>query len=252
MSRFDPGKPWNGHAAAYTFTTDDGYDYNLNWRDEMVQHGRRYTAFVNSGTINGSLRLTLSELRELSDNGVEIGGHSQDHLHLPVESEASLDVQVLDDHAQLEDWLQKPVRGFAYPYHEHGHRELRKVAEVYEYARNGATGGVNLLGPGEPHEWALLRDWLGRYSIPMRTQSSELVGAGSSFSEAQTRAAVQTKAAYWIEHSLWEIHLAHIQSECDTTHLGWILEELAGLDVWIAPMGEIVRYIDTFRRRISV
>lgn len=249
MSRFDPGKPWNGHAAAYTFTSDDGRAINNDWRDTMVAAGARFTAFLNSGFVDTADHVTTAEAKQLADDGIEIGGHTINHYHLPTLNDADLQTEIVDDQSALEDLVQRPVRSFAYPYHEHGMREIGKVAQYYDAARNGATGGVSLVGPQEPHEWALFRNAVNRYSIPMRTQSSELTGASLSYNEAQTRAAVQTKAAYWITHNLWEIHLAHLSTEMDTTHLAWILDELKDLDIWIAPFGEVVRWWDVWHRR---
>lgn len=73
------------------------------------QIGRR------AGELPNDLMLTTKELRDLSDSGVEIGGHTQHH---PILASLSLDAaksEILAGKNELEALLQKPVRYFAYP-----------------------------------------------------------------------------------------------------------------------------------------
>lgn len=73
--------PWNGKAAAFTFTTDDGYIDNMYWKKVFDSFGYNFTAFIVAGAINQG-GLTTNDLNDLHNSGHEIASHSITHPFL--------------------------------------------------------------------------------------------------------------------------------------------------------------------------
>lgn len=59
--------------------------------------------------------MTPDEIRKLSSLGVDIGAHTVDHPILQSQDEQEQLRQIQTSKETLENWLQKPVTGFAYP-----------------------------------------------------------------------------------------------------------------------------------------
>jgi peptidoglycan/xylan/chitin deacetylase (PgdA/CDA1 family) len=91
--------------------------------------------------------LDWAELAEVAGAGVEIGNHSLIHHPLDVLPVAQLREEVVRSHDELEQRLQRKIRGFAYPHGYHG-RRVRDV--VREAGHDNATEvGRRLHRPGE-------------------------------------------------------------------------------------------------------
>jgi hypothetical protein len=78
----DPESWPDGRLAAFTWTTDDGFDDNLLYAPSFESRGLAYTAFVNSGRIGVSGKLSWSDLQTLHLAGHEIANHTRDHVAL--------------------------------------------------------------------------------------------------------------------------------------------------------------------------
>ncbi len=77
----DPA-PWNGHAAAFCFSTDDGRSLNLAYADTLAARGLPMTAFITWTYLDwpGGDHLSREDLVALHARGnVEIGAHSLSH-----------------------------------------------------------------------------------------------------------------------------------------------------------------------------
>jgi peptidoglycan/xylan/chitin deacetylase (PgdA/CDA1 family) len=120
----EPNK-WTGRTAVITF--DDGYADNLAACEELQKRGMRASWFIVTGSIGESPKwpadgrpagrlLNASELREMQENGMEIGSHSVNHVRLPTLDEAHLRQELTHSKATLEDVLGAPVTSAAYPY----------------------------------------------------------------------------------------------------------------------------------------
>ncbi|RPJ43698.1 MAG: hypothetical protein EHM19_08185 [Candidatus Latescibacterota bacterium] len=73
---------WNGHAAAFSFTTDDGFDDNLTYREVFDRHDRHFTAFVIPSRVGTPGYLRPEDLDALHEAGHEIGSHGMNHVVL--------------------------------------------------------------------------------------------------------------------------------------------------------------------------
>jgi peptidoglycan/xylan/chitin deacetylase (PgdA/CDA1 family) len=73
--------------------------------------------------------------RDLLAAGWEIGSHSLTHPGLDFLDAARARAEICESKLRLEDVLQTPVRGFAFPYGRFGRREIDLACEAgYEYA----------------------------------------------------------------------------------------------------------------------
>ena len=74
------------------------------------------TLFVSPGRIGESGYLTWAELREITEQGVDVGSHGLDHQSLARLPIARARGQIIDSKRILEDRLGKPITAIAYPY----------------------------------------------------------------------------------------------------------------------------------------
>lgn len=91
-------------------------------------------------------RLTPAQIRELRDAGVEIGAHSVSHPNLAVAPEDLTRFEMLESRRVLEEILQEPVTGFAYP-GGRMHAATQHIAKGlgFAYALSTVTG-INMPG----------------------------------------------------------------------------------------------------------
>ncbi|MBZ0267312.1 hypothetical protein K8I85_04105, partial [bacterium] len=78
----DPTLYPGGKLAAFTWTTDDGYDMNLVYDQIFTARGLHFSAFLNSASIGNANKMTWSDVRFLYAQGHEIGNHDRDHASL--------------------------------------------------------------------------------------------------------------------------------------------------------------------------
>ena len=91
--------------------------------------------------------LTVEQLMELSNMGVEIGAHTCSHPILSCESNPAASFEIAESKRTLEDVLKKPVDFFAYPNGRRGidydERHVRMVREAGFVAAVSTDNGVN-------------------------------------------------------------------------------------------------------------
>ncbi len=147
-----------GKLIAVTF--DDGYrNFLTEGLPALANADARATLYASVGHLGAGADwlgrwspefgplLTWDELAEVAEAGVEIGNHSLIHHPLDVLPAAQLRAEIVRSHDELEQRLQRKVRGFAYPHGYHG-RRVRDV--VREAGHDNATEvGRRLHSPGE-------------------------------------------------------------------------------------------------------
>ncbi|HLM00032.1 MAG TPA: polysaccharide deacetylase family protein [Pyrinomonadaceae bacterium] len=74
--------------------------------------------------------LNWEMVREMSRKGINFGGHTANHVVLPLEDEAMLEAEIVDSKKELERQLNKKVVSFAYPNGEYDARVRQFVAEA--------------------------------------------------------------------------------------------------------------------------
>ena len=118
-------------------TFDDGYadNYKVAW-PILKRNNLPFTIFVttnldNLDTLNNHFsRITWEQLKEMSDNGVDIGGHGVNHTDLNALFEKQLEEEVENCYQTLAKQLGKPAKNFSYP----GGKYDEKVIEAVKKA----------------------------------------------------------------------------------------------------------------------
>jgi peptidoglycan/xylan/chitin deacetylase (PgdA/CDA1 family) len=121
------GTQLNGREVVITF--DDGFrDNYTNALPVLRQYGFSAAVFVVSGSVGGANEWMVQngyprremaswdELREMAEQGVEIGSHTVTHCSLDTADERSATCELRDSRQQIGERLGRPVRFFAYPY----------------------------------------------------------------------------------------------------------------------------------------
>ncbi len=91
------------------------------------------TFFISSDLIGDSVHLNWEQVRAIAAAGMEIGGHSANHVHVPELNETGLLNEVTGDKHRIESEIGKPITVFAYPFQE------KSDAGDAEVARAGYT-----------------------------------------------------------------------------------------------------------------
>ncbi len=119
---------WPEHCVALTF--DDGFaNFYESAMPEIAKHDFSATVFVISGHVGGkndwdappaglgSQRLlTWTRIRELAEQGIEIGAHTRTHPDLRRLSESEIEEEIAGCCFEISDRIGQPVENFAYPY----------------------------------------------------------------------------------------------------------------------------------------
>ena len=98
-----------------------------------------------SGELSGRPLLTWEQLRQLSDDGIQIGAHTRTHPVLVDLSPGSARVEIESSKEDLENALALPISVFAYPYGK-SDTAVEKMAETAGFLGSCTVdGGLNTL-----------------------------------------------------------------------------------------------------------
>jgi peptidoglycan/xylan/chitin deacetylase (PgdA/CDA1 family) len=140
-------------------TFDDGYaDFAANAAPVIAERGVGATLFQTTGCIgghhDGAPMLTATDLVDLAEVGIEIGAHSVTHPHLDVIAPARRQEELRASRERLEDLLQRPVHGVAYPHGSHD-RATKSAAGAAGYRWAAAVKNA-FSHPGDD-PWSIAR-----------------------------------------------------------------------------------------------
>ncbi|MEA2466606.1 MAG: hypothetical protein QOJ57_732, partial [Thermoleophilaceae bacterium] len=117
--------------------------------------------------------LGWEELRELADEGWEVGSHTRSHPRLPQLSDAELAEELEGSRAACEEGLGRPCRTLAYPY---GDADERVKAAAASAGYSMAAGLPDRrLGAKDPFDWPRLGVYHGDDRRRFRVKISPLV-----------------------------------------------------------------------------
>ena len=141
--RASDAPPGFGHALV-SLTFDDGSQgFWDNARTVLDANGFKTTQYIPTlGLGTDNWLMTTSEVRQLSEQGHEIGSHSVTHPDLTTVTDTQLASELVDSKKTLETAIGKPVVNFAYPFGAYdarvidamksaGYRSGRSVEEGY-------------------------------------------------------------------------------------------------------------------------
>ncbi|GGV62833.1 hypothetical protein GCM10010294_13880 [Streptomyces griseoloalbus] len=140
------GRPLPARPVLVTF--DDGYEgVHRHALPVLAKHGFPATLFVATGWLRGpydtggglDTMLDWDQVRELADNGVEIGGHSHSHPQLDQLDDGTLRSELILCKEIVSDQLGTVPASFAYPY-GYSSRRVREAVRETGYAQALAVG----------------------------------------------------------------------------------------------------------------
>lgn len=123
-------------------TFDDGnFDIYNNAFPILRKFGYVATFYVVESYINGQDMITTDQLKELIQNGWQIGSHSKTHVHLPFEG-VDLADELRMSKLEMEEKLGVPINSIAYPFGEINEDVIRLT---YSYGYKSGVGlGVSV------------------------------------------------------------------------------------------------------------
>ncbi len=127
--------------AVVSLTFDDTFADQQVAVDLLDERGMRGTFYVNSGRVNASGFLTLSQLLEWQAQGHEIAGHTTNHINLPMQAPDEARRQVCNDRVALLG-MGFAVTSFAYPFGA-SNALTEQIADECNYNSARGVGDVN-------------------------------------------------------------------------------------------------------------
>lgn len=130
---------------AVAITIDDAYSsvYAHAW-PVLRDKGWPFTLFVATRPVDRGTAgyMSWDEIRELAENGVEIGSQTVSHPHMPTESEARNRQELVASADRLEERLGRRPTLFAYPYGEASAAVMALASQAGYTAAFGQHSGV--------------------------------------------------------------------------------------------------------------
>ena len=143
-----PDVVFNNTVVSLTF--DDGDADNYSTRSVLAENGLRATFYVVSGFTNSNGYMTGDQLRDLYNDGNEIGGHTLSHVNLEDVRGADLEREVCQDRSNLVAYG-FDVTSFAYPF-GHYDDEAKQVVKDCGYGNaRGVSDGPESIPPVDGH-----------------------------------------------------------------------------------------------------
>ena len=133
-------------------TFDDSWADNVIAYNKLKELGMIGSFGVVSGFMNQPGRLTSAQVKEFSDNGMEITSHTVSHPNLTIIAPASLKNELLNSKKTLEDLIGKEVNTLIYPtgaYNDAVINTAKLVGYQFGASTKGYPGTQDLKKPFE-------------------------------------------------------------------------------------------------------
>jgi len=125
-------------------TFDDGWKNQYQYAFPILKkYNFLATFFVVVNYIGGSSLMSWEELRELLDNGMEIGSHTMNHPNLRTLSEEKLRYEIQNSKIILEEKLGQKILVFAYPYGALDSKVIKAVKDSNYLAARSCIEGFD-------------------------------------------------------------------------------------------------------------
>lgn len=111
----------------------------------MCDQGLRHNAWDAQEGERVEPLMTIEQIREMSDWGIEFGAHTLSHLDLTKASVEAASREIALSRRNLQEWLGKPVLSFAYPYGRSNETVRDLVREAgFSFGVSTDSGGVTI------------------------------------------------------------------------------------------------------------
>jgi peptidoglycan/xylan/chitin deacetylase (PgdA/CDA1 family) len=129
-----------------SLTFDDGDADNYSIRSALAENNLHATFYVVSGFTNSNGYMTDDQLRDLYNDGNEIGGHTLSHLKLTEVRGAELEREVCQDRSNLVAYGFE-VTSFAYPFGHYDDEAKQAVTDCGYGNARGVSDGPEMVQP---------------------------------------------------------------------------------------------------------
>jgi peptidoglycan/xylan/chitin deacetylase (PgdA/CDA1 family) len=123
------GDGWQLPDRAIMLTFDDADATRIRPAAEMLAE-RGFAAVFYFNAANREALPSRADLALYRRSGIVVGSHCMTHPHMSQLSDEQLRAEVVDSRSVLEDVSGSPVLHFAYPYGDHGRREVAAVSRA--------------------------------------------------------------------------------------------------------------------------
>jgi len=155
-----------GKRLAVTTSFDDGVLQDRRVVESFNMWGLKGTFNLNSGLLGGGKKIPPAEVAALYA-GHEVAIHTVTHPWLDRLDASQIATEVLEDRKALEDLVQYPVRGMAYPFGTYNRQVieiLRSLGIVYSRTVENRDP---CFPPAEPLAWAATAHQFGQHPEPV-------------------------------------------------------------------------------------
>lgn len=123
----------NDHSKAIIMTFDDGYEGNYIYCYPFLKK-LNFTAtfFVTTDWVGKEHMLTWSQIKEMSEGGMEIGSHTCSHALLELEDDGKIIKELENSKLEIEKHIFHPVISISYPNGSYNQR-VRNLSFKYRY-----------------------------------------------------------------------------------------------------------------------
>jgi peptidoglycan/xylan/chitin deacetylase (PgdA/CDA1 family) len=133
-----------------SLTFDDGDADNYSIRADLADNDLHATFYVVSGFTNFNGYMTHDQLRDLYNDGNEIGGHTLSHQKLTTVRGAELEREVCQDRSNLVAYG-FDVTSFAYPFGHYDNQARQVVVNCGYTNARGVSDGPEQIPPQDAH-----------------------------------------------------------------------------------------------------
>jgi peptidoglycan/xylan/chitin deacetylase (PgdA/CDA1 family) len=133
-----------------SLTFDDGDVDNYSVRSVLTENNMHATFYIVSGFTNSNGYMTDAQLRDLYNDGNEIGGHTLSHIKLTDVRGADLKREVCQDRSNLLAYGFK-VTSFAYPFGYYDDEAKQAVMDCGYGNARGVSGGPETIQPANAY-----------------------------------------------------------------------------------------------------
>ncbi len=131
-------------------TFDDGYlNFYQNAYPELKKRNLKAASYIITNSIGGGAYMNSNQIKEISNNGIEIGSHTISHPDLSKLSNEKAEREIFESKKILEVLLNKKIVSFCYPSGKYDETTKELVKDAgYSYAVT-TNGGIAKLGSGD-------------------------------------------------------------------------------------------------------